>query len=192
MKRTSLLALLALALFIPLAAHAIPMAASPITITLNNANQMTAAPSSGFITLNFAGTVVVDQNYQMSFAGVDNPFNMSHSNVLTALLDPAFVAFFGGGNGTYTGNLFNVTVPAGTLADLYAFKELSNVASEFTIQAFLLSNVNSPNGGPLPFTASYAFSVLVTNGNQVPEGGSSALLLGASVAGICFVRRKLA
>jgi hypothetical protein len=192
MKRTPLLALLALAFLLPVAAEAVTM--DPVTISLDNPNQVVAAPSGGFITLNFSGTIVVDSDYRLSFAVVDSPWNMSHTNFLSAFFDSAFVTFLSGGNGTYTGNIFSVDVPAGTPADLYAFQELSNLASELTIQAFPFSQINSPDGGPPPFTASAAFSVLVTNGTPttVPEGGSSMLLLGAAVAGLCFVRRKLA
>lgn len=75
MKRTPLLALLAFAIFMPVAAKAITM--DPVTITLDNPNQTVAAPSSGFITLDFSGTIVVDPNYSMISIGVDDPFNMS-------------------------------------------------------------------------------------------------------------------
>ncbi len=193
-KSLSLVAALLALVLLPALAEAVLMGPSnPVTITLDNPNQTVAAPSSGFLTLGFSGTIVVDPNYTMIFAGADNPFNMSQTNSLTASFDAAFLTFFGGGNGTYTGNIFDITVPMGTPADLYAFEELSTNPSVFSITAVPLSNANSPDGGPPPFTATAAFSVLVTSGstNGVPEGGSSVVLLGLSVGGLLFARRAL-
>lgn len=192
MKRTPLLALLALAIFSPLAAEAITV--NPVTLSLDNPNQTTAAPSSGVTIVTFSGTLTIDPNYHFNAAGFDFPNNASSTESLGGAFDAAFNTFLATmGTGTYTGNIFSLNVPAGTPADLYAYRQFSNLASEVRVSAFPLSNINSPDGGPPTFTASAAFSVLVTNGNTngVPEGGSTLLLLGASLAGICVVRRGL-
>jgi len=192
------LAVLATVVFLPTGATAVPMAADPITISLNNPFQVTAAPSSGVTTLTFSGTVVVDSSWRLNFAFTDDAYNSSSTSFLHGLFDSAFQAFFfGPGNGTYTGNIFSIDVPAGTVPSLYAYQFMTSNPSLFRLQAFFLKDCVGDgcftDGGPsTTFSATQAFSVLVTNGVAVPEGGASVLLFGASVIGICFVRRSLA
>jgi hypothetical protein len=188
MKRTSLALLLALTALIPLAVEAVP-----VTLSLDNPNQSVAAPSSGFISLNFSGTLVIDPNYQASSASLNQPFNSSNSNFLTGSFDSAFLTFFGTvGTGTYTGNFFNITVPAGTPPDLYAFQQFTSNPSLFgVVVSFVGDGLLAGPAGTPEQSASQAFSILVTNGNQVPESGSSMAFLGLSVMGIFFARRAV-
>jgi hypothetical protein len=198
MKKPPSLALLICALISlgAISASAVPMT-DPVTFSLSNPNQVTAAPSSEFTTLTFSGTVVVDPNWRITGASPDIPYNSQGQARLTfIMITPAFTSFLSGGIGTYTGDIFTIDVLEGTLPDLYAFEFMSSNPSVFRLFASFEPACATEGclvkGGPSTFTASQAFSVLVTNGSAVPEGGASILLLGASVAGLCLVRRDLA
>jgi len=166
-----------------------------VSVTLDNPFQTVTAPTSGFSLVNFTGTVSVDPALRIDQTRLDNPFNNAQTNSLSATYDPAFLTFaFGPGTGTYTGSLFNVNVPAGTLPDLYAFKELSTnpsvlfVEATFADQAFGAGSPNEPSF----FSDDAPFSVRVNApSNGVPDHGSTMLLLGVSLAGIVALRRRL-
>jgi hypothetical protein len=190
----SLLAVLVAAVFLPAAAVAVPMAADPITLSLSNPNQVTAAPSSGATTLLFAGSVVVDSGWHLQQASFDVPFNASGNSLTGVAFTADFVSFlFGGGTGTYIGNIFSVDVLAGTLADFYGYRfgglNLSELALTAVFDKGCIGDGCFTDGGSTAFTANQAFSVLVTNGVAVPESGASVLLLGASLAGLFCVKR---
>lgn len=194
MKNPARLVLLVSAL---LTLFAFTATAVPLTLSLSNPNQMTAAPSSGVTTLSFSGTVTIDPDYSPYSANFDFPYNSSSTNSLTGLFNSNFLTFFGPGtsNGTYTGVIFTIDVPSGTPADLYAYQFMSSNLSMLTLGVArnsggcIVEGCFVNGGPPSTFFASQAFSVNVTNGSQVPEGGSSVLLLAASVAGLLFVRR---
>lgn len=161
--------------------------ANAISITLDNPNQTVAAPASGFTTLTFSGTVTLDPAFAALEPFIDNPFNASQTNFLVATVDSTFSAAITTGLGTsYTGTLFTVSVPTGTLADLYAFNFVDN-PSVLTVLEYTAGGSTGEATAP--------FSVLVTGGNPnpggngVPESGSGVLLLGLSVTGLLFVRR---
>ena len=197
MKKPSSLALLVCALISlgATSASAVPMT-DPVTFSLSNPNQVTATPppSTDFITLTFSGTVVVDPNWRITGASPDIAYNSTGQARLTfIMITPAFTSFLSGGTGTYTGDIFSIDVLHGTLPDLYAFEFMSSNPSVFRLFASFEPACATEGcfvkGGPSTFTASQAFSVLVTNGSAVPEGGASVFLLGASVAGLVFARR---
>jgi hypothetical protein len=176
-------ALLAVAVLSPLAANAVP-----VTLTLNNPNQVTMAPSLGQVTLIFSGTVTVDPNYHFSGAFFDPAFNNSHTNFLSGQLDAGF-AIAWNGTGTYTGDLFQIDVPAGTPADLYSVQAMSNMLSQLYVDVVLVGGgTNGVDGGTV-IRASQAYSVLVMNGQNVPENDTTLLLLGLVVAILFFARR---
>jgi hypothetical protein len=175
------------------AVQAVPMA-DPVTLSLDNPNQVTAAPSSGVTTLSFSGTVTIDPNYTPFSANADAPYNSSSTLFLSGMFDPAFLAFFfpGTSQGTYTGTIFTLDVPAGTPPDFYGYQFMTSNLSLLKLGVVVFDDKANVVNGSLEFFAQEAFSVTVTNGNQVPESGGTLLLLGASVVGICCVRRSLA
>jgi hypothetical protein len=141
------------------------------------------------------GTVAVDSSWRLNFAFTDDAYNSSSTDFLHGLFDSAFQTFFfGPGNGTYTGNIFSIDVPAGTAPSLYAYQFMTSNPSLFQLQAAFQKDCVGDgcftDGGPATFSASQAFSVQVT-GVAVPESGESVLLFGASVIGICSPRRAL-
>lgn len=166
----------------------------PVIVTLDNPNQIVTAPTSGVTLVDFTGTVFVDQNWQMDFISLDFPFNSAQTNFLSGAFNSAFLTFANGGNGTYTGSIFDISVPTGTPPDLYAFKLNSTDPPLFLVHAVPFEDVqtfaiDSPNG-EAGFSDSAAFSVQVNApANGVPDRGSSVLLLGVSLAGIIALRR---
>ena len=186
MKRSTLLFGCLALLVLPSVAWAL---AVPVTVTLDMPNQALSAPTSGITNLIFTGTVSLAQGWQSGGATVENPFNNSKSSFLSANIDPAFLAW--NGFGSFTGNLFDVTVPAGTPPDFYGYGFLSNNPPNFTESAFLASqpqgNAPSINGN---FVSAMApFTVLVNApATGVPEQGSTLLLMGASLAALVVGR----
>jgi hypothetical protein len=150
-------------------------------------NQSVAAPSSGITMVAFSGTVTLEPGWFQNTSSVGVPENSSHTAFLVPSFDSAFLGW--NGFGTYSGAIFDIAVPQGAPLGLYSLNidgspVLLTLAATFVGGKFV-------NGGPPAAFASQAFSVLVTNGNTVPESGSSMLLLGASVAGLCCLRRFL-
>ena len=178
-------ALLALILFAPAAVEAVPISAVPISFTLDNANQTVTSPTSGFTTVNFSGTVIIDSNYHLTDGSIDMAYEATLTKHLGGLFTNAFAIFLNGGTGTFSGAIFNVTVPAGTSIALYSFNS-SGLAS--MVNLFVAFDGKTGSGGP-PLSASQAYSVKVIGGNPVPDRGSSALLLGLSLAAIYFSQR---
>ena len=159
----------------------------PVTITLNMPNQVTTVPNSGTTTLTFAGSISVLAGWQENSLGIDQPWNSSSTNSLAAGLDLGLLAW--SGNGTYTGNLFEVVVPAGTAPDLYGFKFTSSNPSVFSVGAFQTNQASgsgpSINGQNPTFTANAPFSVQVNAPVAgVPDQGSTLLLMGASIVAL--------
>jgi hypothetical protein len=185
MKRSPAVALIACAF---LALGSLTAKAVPITLSLDNPNQVTAAPSIGAVTLTFTGTVTVAPGYRFSGAFFDAAWNSSQTNFVTGSLDAGF-AIAWNGIGTYTGALFTINVNAGTPADLYSFMNLSSNPSQFYVHAIFSDNINSDVKGESEFTANQAYSVAVTQGNIVPDHDATLLLLGVTVAILYFARR---
>ncbi|MEY2486764.1 MAG: hypothetical protein QOH39_2412 [Verrucomicrobiota bacterium] len=188
--------LLALMLFAPGIAEAITEAViiDPVQVTLDMPNQIVTAPSSGVTMVDFTGTVIVAPNYRMDLASFDEPFNNSQTNFLTGTFNAAFLTFFGGGSGTYTGSIFEINVPAGTPPDLYAYEVMSSNPSIFTVSAFfdggVVANRPDSTNGVSDVSDTAAFSVLVNAPvNGVPDSGSTLLMLGASVVALGFTQR---
>jgi hypothetical protein len=158
--------------------------AVPITITLDNANQTVAAPT----VVTISGTIVVDPSYHIVGTAYFSPTNFAHTLSLAINTTIAFNLWDAAGVGTYTGAIFEITVPAGTPPDFYGYEINANNLA--TLGIGVQQIVGGATGG-----ASQAYSVTVTNGdgngNTVPESGASALLLGVSIAGLLFVRRFL-
>lgn len=171
-RRIALLgcAVLALTIFAPAVVEA-------ITINLDNPNQSVAAPSSGTTMVNFSGTITLDPNYHFTFLFLNFPFNQSGSNSLTRTVTNEFLAFLNTPaqpfTQTFTGSIFDVSVPVGTPPDLYAFDGFGGPSRIFL-------NATLP-GGFDPISAQQTFSVLVTG---VPDRGSSILLLGLSLVAL--------
>jgi hypothetical protein len=189
MKRLILLFSL-LALLAPGVAQAVQF--DPVMVTLDMPNQVVTAPTSGVTLVDFTGTVFVDSNYSIDFASLDFPFNSSSSNGLIGSFNAAFLTFASGGNGTYNGSLFDISVPAGTPPDLYAFQQATSNPALFTVHALPFAQafgIDSPTG-EVGASDSAAFSVLVNApANGVPDGGSSVLLLGVGFAALAFTQR---
>jgi hypothetical protein len=161
-------------------------AIDPVTLTLDMPNQVVTAPTSGLTTVVFSGSFSIAPGWAAASVTVDFPTNSSQTNSLISVFDPAFIAGYAGGS-SYTGNLFDVSVPAGTPPDLYAFKFASSNPSVFSVTAFQTSQANgavSIDGvSPGIFTGSAPFSVLVNGpATGVPDHGSTLILMGASVA----------
>jgi hypothetical protein len=163
--------------------------AVPITLSLDNAIQSTAAPSVGAFTLTFTGTVTVDSGYHFDHAFFDAAFNSSHTNSVTGSLDAGF-AIAWNGVGTYTGALFTINVFAGTPADLYAFQQLTSNPSLFYVFAAPSEDnaASDVKGEPLA-SASQAYSVNVTNGFTVPDNDVTLILLAVTAVILYFARR---
>ena len=178
-------ALLALILFAPAAVEAVPISAASITFTLDNANQTVTSPTSGFTTVNFDGTVIIDDGYHLTGGSIDMAYEATLTKHLDGFFSNAFAIFLNGGTGTFSGAIFNVRVPAGTSLALYSF-DSSGLAS--MINLFVAFDGKTLSGGP-PLSASQAYSVKVIGGNPVPDRGSSALLLGLSLAAVYLCRR---
>lgn len=122
----------------------------------------------------------------LSPPSVDGPFNSPKTQFLLATVDPAFTLAFSGfaTNTTYTGLLFTVDVPTGTLPDFYGF-----ASPTFTGPATLHVSANTSTGF---IDALAPFSVLVTgatNGTGVPDGGATVGLMGLGLGAIFLVRR---
>lgn len=168
----------------------------PVQVTLDMPNQIVTAPTSGVTMVDFTGTVFVDSTYRMTSAHADAPFNSSQTNgLLTGSFSAAFLTFFSGGNGTYTGSIFEIDVPAGTPPDLYAFQQFSSNPAMFTVQAdpvFVVANRPDSINGNVGFSDSANFSVLVSApANGVPDSGSTLLLMSlGGVAGVGCARRR--
>jgi PEP-CTERM motif len=121
--------------------------------------------------LDFTGTITFDAGFDLFSLIVDNPFNSSHTDFLTALNN---FSYFPPGSGT----IFSVTIPAGQLPDLYAFTAAGG-SSELRVTEVAA-------GAPNFFEIDVPFSVQVT---AVPE--PSALCLSASgIALLAWQRRS--
>jgi hypothetical protein len=153
------------------------IAEAQISLTLDDPNQSVPAPASGITTVDFSGTVVVCPGCFMIGATLDNPFNSSHTSGLTGMLDSGFLTFSQGGFGTYTGPLFSIAVPTGTLPDLYGFRVLGG-ASELHL-------FGASAGGSI-FEPSAPFSVEVTS---VPEASTIWLLVLGGVGAVLWRAR---
>ena len=176
-------ALLALITFAPATAKAVAM---PITFTLDNPNQTVMAPSSGFINVDFTGTVTLAPGFNLTTGSIDMAYEATLTKHLDGLFTNAFAIFLNGGTGTFSGAIFNVTVPAGTSIDLYSFNS-SGLSSMVTLFGSFKGGSRTLGEGGI--SASQAFSVKVIGGT-VPEGGSSLLLLGLSFA-MLFAGRRI-
>jgi hypothetical protein len=176
-RRIALLgcALLALTIFAPAVVEA-------VTINLDNPHQTVTAPSSGITILDFSGTITLAPDYHFTFLFLPPPLNQSGTNGLSLGVTPEFLAFLNTPaqpfTQTFTGSIFEVEVPAGIPADLYAFDGFGN-PSMIELEATLPGDLDL-------LRASDLFSVLVTG---VPDRGSSILLLGLSLAALCCVQR---
>ena len=180
-KRIALLGcvLFALAIFVPAVVKAVP-----VTLSLDNPNQTVAVPPSGTTMVDFAGTLIIAPGFHFegefpSSLVIDFPFNAAGSHSLTVTGNSAFLAFLLGppfGTGTYTGSMFEVSVPTGTPVGLYAYHLFPDLAEIFV-------RVRNDEGPLEEFVARANFSVLVT-GVGVPDRGSSILLLGLSLAAL--------
>jgi hypothetical protein len=156
--------------------------AVPITLNLDNPNQSVGVPSNGSTTVFITGTIAIDPSYHIIGVALDSPTNAQGIS-LTIATSLAFNMFqFNQGTGTFSGVILEITVPAGTPLGLY------NLATDLVDPATFGIGVQSVTGGASS-SASQTYSVLVTNGTSVPDGGSSFLLLSLSVVGLCFSRR---
>jgi hypothetical protein len=169
--------LLALTIFAPAFVEA-------VTINLDNPNQTVAAPPSGTTIVDFAGTITLNPNYFVSLGSFQPPFNQSGSNSLTSTITDEFFLFLSSPpqpfTQTFTGTILELSVFAGTPPGLYAFDRFGGPS-----EIFLMATLP---GGLDPLSAREPFSVLVT-GVDVPDRGSSILLLGLSLAALCSVQR---
>lgn len=158
------------------------VAAAPITLTMDNPNQVTSAPSSGTTVVSFSGTVVVDPAWVMQGAFVDAVYNAAKTISLGGAFSPAFQTFvLTMQTGTFTGVFFTLNVPAGTPNDLYGFQFTSGL-SMFKVQVANNSTMTTSS-------AMQSVSVLVTPRlPSVPEGGSTALLLGLALGAFALQR----
>lgn len=163
--------LLALLLFAPAG-----LRAQAVTVSLDDPNQMTLAPTVGTLTLDFTGVVTLSIGLVLAIPSLDNPVNDMNTFALAATLDPAFAAFLSTVSGTYTGTLFTVDVPAGTPVDLYNLAALGGF-SELSIEV-------ATAGGSFE-SASASFSVEV-----IPEP-STLWLVVFGCLGCCLIRRAL-
>jgi len=187
MKKSAAFALLVCA-FLALGSLTARALQLPITLSLDNPNQITVAPSIGAVTLTFTGTVTVAQGFHFSGAFFDSAWNSSQTNFVTGSLDAGFANNWNG-IGTYTGALFTINVNAGTPADLYSFMTLSSNPSQFYVHAIFSDTMNNDVKGETEFTANQAYSVAVTQGNIVPDHDVTLLLLGVTVGILYFARR---
>ena len=169
--------LLALVISVPVAVEAVP-----ITLTLDNPNQTVATPASGTLTIGFTGTVTLDPGFLVN-ANLDPAGNSTFTHFLTTTLAPGFLNFLNTSTGSYSGLLFSVAVPFGTLPDLYL------ITSGGGFSYLALDGFNPQTGGDA--FARESFSVLVTNGVSVPESHPGALFLGVALAGLFAARRFL-
>lgn len=160
--------------------------AVPLTLTLDNPNQVVAPPSSGITTLDYTGTINLDPGYKLGSATVFNPFNSSGTLSLNATFAAPFLTFFTVGTGSFSGSLFSIAVPTGTPPDLYAYRSpLFTSPSTFSLSAFNTETQDQVG-------ASQAFSVLVTNdGRAVPDNGKTVLLFAVSAAGLYLFGRAV-
>ena len=169
----------------------------PLTVSLDMPNQVTAAPSSGTTILTFSGTVTIDPAWTPQGANFDFPFNSAMTNSLTGSFNSAFLAFFlpGTSNGTYTGAIFTINVPTGTPTGLYAFDSLGGpselilqVAEKTMAPMYLESRPAFDGTGNTTFNVMTPFSIQVTNGTSVPDGGSTIVLLGSALGALGLIR----
>lgn len=159
--------------------------AVPITINFDNANQSVAAPANGSITITITGTITIDPSYHIIGVAYFTPHNLSHTNSLPIATTTAFNLFQLAGTGVYTGAILEITVPAGTPSDFYGYENNSNDLATFGIGV-------QPVTGGASSGAEQAYSVTVTNGTAVPEGGPNLLLLGLCLAAVYLCRRAFA
>jgi hypothetical protein len=172
-RRIALLgcSLLALSVFAP------PVGA---TLVLDNFDQTVAAPLSGTTIVDFSGTVTLDSNahFDVTMFVLVNPLNLSLSNLLVATPTVEFLAFLNTPAQpffqTFTGSIFDVSVPAGTPPDLYGFDSQGFPAEIELVSVF--------DDGTLAEIDRAEFRIQVTG---VPDRGSSILLLGLSLAALC-------
>lgn len=148
-----------------------------INVNLNNPYQTASVPGAGSIFLTFSGTVdILQASYDASNAILEAPSN--GSNLLSAVLDPAFVAYVSGSNPgvDYTGTLFTVEVTSTTQLGNYWLGAggLSGL-SELTVIA---------TGASLDASDNELFGVTV-----VPEPATLAAL-GIGAAALIRRRRK--
>lgn len=182
-KRALSCVLLSLILLAPALVRAVPV----VSIDLDNPNQVIASPSS-LTTLDFTGSVSVAPKYYIAGDSLALAFNASYTGFLSANFSQAFTDFVdGGGVGTFTGVIFSVDIAAGTAADLYGFDQFTADQSSFSLFAHYIGGSHLLEQGA---SASQGFSILVTNGNAVPDNVPTVLLLGFS-AGALFVGQRI-
>jgi len=160
--------------------------AVPISISFDNPNPSVAAPSSGFVTVAITGTISIDPSYQHIGVAYSSPTNFTHTLSLTINTSVAFNLWFANNpNGTFTGTILEISVPAGTPADFYGYEVNANNLATFGIGV-------QPVTGGTSTSAEQAYSVTVTNGGAVPVSGATLLLLALSGAILFFARRAFA
>ena len=160
--------------------------AVPISISFDNPNQTVAAPSNGFVTVAITGTISIDPSYQHIGVAYFSPTNFTHTLSLTINTSAAFNLWFANNpNGTFTGTILEISVPAGTPADFYGYEVNANNLATFGIGV-------QPVTGGTSTSAEQAYSVTVTNGSAVPDSGATLLLLGLTGAILFFARRAFA
>jgi len=167
MNRTALsTALAAILCALPLtAAHAQSLAytLSPVTLTTQSGS-----------TVNFQGTLTNTGNSTLFLNGIDFGYDANSTNVLTDTGFDASVPFSLAAGDSYTGNIFGITVAAGTPAGLYN--------GTATIQGGTDSGATNPLG-------SQAFHVGVVP-VVVPEAGTFVMGLVGLAGGAIALRRR--
>ena len=78
------------------------------------------------------GTVTLDPGFNLTTGSIDMAYEATLTKHLDGLFTNAFAIFLNGGTGTFSGAIFNVTVPAGTSIDLYSFNS-SGLSSMVTL-----------------------------------------------------------
>jgi hypothetical protein len=166
MKRKMMM--LAVAALLTICLSSVAAYADTLTFTLTDPNQSVNRFSGG--TLTFAATVTAPSSNSGAVFLNSDLFSLAGS---FAVNDDGFFNNFPlslAPGGTFTGDLFTVTVPANTLAGLYA--------GSFTL-------LGGPNGGSSNVLGTANFSI-----NAVPEPSSMILLVTGVAGGLTRFRKN--
>jgi hypothetical protein len=148
-------------------------AANAITLTLDEYSKTVLQPASGFVQVDFTGTVTLTEGYEGGYG--------ASSSIWNAAGDIAY-GTYGNPTGNYTGVIFSLLIDATDLG-LYAFDHTLLRLAYFTTS-------ECPTVGGICNNATVNYSVNVVKPvTSVPEPASFTLL-GASLLGLAFSTRR--
>lgn len=154
-----------------------PLQAVPITLKIDNPNQIVFRPVDGVTVVNFTGTVTIGRGFSFEEAILDFDYDGLPDDGLPTSLGSLRLSKANNG-GSVSGILFTALVSSSTNPGFYGFKFGGRDPAEFTVEV---------SNGRRFVTSSETFSVRVV----VADTGST-LLLSAACFGLLLLWRHAA